>query len=52
VRVDRDAAEQVLLEGELAEPVQQFDGRRGDLRADPVAGEQRDGLRRVVGGPF
>ena len=51
VRVDRGAAEEVLLELEVrAQPPQQLERRREDLRADPVAG-QRDDAVRHGGGP-
>ena len=58
VRIDRAAAEEVLLEREVAELVEQLDRGCGDLGADPVAGEQCDGRgheglsqRDVVTGP-
>src|SRR5207247_1233484 len=49
VGVDRGAAEDVLLEGEIAQLAQDVDRRRQDLRADPVAGEGDDAALRHGG---
>ena len=42
VLVDRGAADEVLLVGEVADGVEDLDGGRDDLGADPVAGQERD----------
>ena len=42
VLVDRGAADQVLVDLEVAEVGEHADGRGADLRADPVAGQQHD----------
>ena len=52
VLVDRRAADEVLLVGEVADGVEDLDGGRDDLGADPVAGQERDvaGGAHAVGG--